>query len=170
VVTLLAVFYVKHLWHESMQERYNAGVKDGKEAVADEYANKAAQLRNNWAIDKGRLEYEAQQRINAAKADADKSRESARGLQRTLDQVRSIADRAGVSVGPGTSTAKAINLLADLLEQSNDRSRQYAEFADAAYEAGRTCEIQYDEMRNRVLEQTNERRANLRAGTESRNQ
>ncbi|QSL98946.1 spanin [Enterobacter phage EC151] len=110
-------------------------------------------LRNNWAIDKGKIEYEAQQRLNAANRDAKSARDLADSLQRTIDKVRSIASNAGVTVGPRTSTGKAVDMLADMLIESNRRANTYAEFADRAFEAGRTCELQYDAMRNRILEQ-----------------
>lgn len=154
VVIYLTALYAQHKWNQAIELSYNNGVKDGKQTVVDDYENKAAQLRNNWAIDKGKLEYEAQQRLNAANRDAQSARDVADSLQRTINEVRSIANSAGVSVTPGTSTGKAVHLLADLLVQSNRRANTYAEFADRAFEAGRTCELQYDAMRNRILEQT----------------
>ena len=150
VVTVGVYLFVEHKWQEDMEARYNAGVTDGKRSVVDEYEFKAAQLRNNWAKDKELLEHEAQQRLNAAKADADSARDAADSLQRTINQIRSIADHAGVSVTPGTSTGQAIHLLADMLVESNRRANTYAEFADRAFEAGRTCELQYDNLRKRV--------------------
>lgn len=153
VVIYLTALYAQHKWNQAIELSYNNGVKDGKQTVVDDYENKAAQLRNNWAIDKGKLEYEAQQRLDAAKRDAQSARDTADSLQRTISEVRGVADRAGVSVTDSTSTGKAVHLLADLLIESNRRANTYAEFADAAFEAGRTCELQYDAMRNRILEQ-----------------
>jgi hypothetical protein len=153
VVIYLTALYAQHKWNEALEAKYNDGVKDGKEAVADDYANKAAQLRNNWAIDKGKIEYEAKQKLNAANADAAAARDTADSLQRTIDKVRSIASNAGVTVTARTSTGKAVDLLANMLIESNRRANTYADFADRAFEAGRTCELQYDAMRNRILEQ-----------------
>lgn len=153
VVIYLTALYAQHKWNQAIELSYNNGVKDGKQTVVNDYENKAAQLRNNWAIDKGKLEYEAQQRLNAVKADADRARDTADSLQRTIDKVRSIASSAGVSVSSSTTTAKAVTLLADMLIESNRAANTYAEYADAASEAGRTCELQYDAMRNRILEQ-----------------
>ena len=160
VVTIALYLFIQHKWHESMTAKYNAGVQDGKEAVANDYAEKASQLRNNWAIDKGKLEYEAQQRLNAANADAAASRDASDSLQRTLDEVRGVARSAGVSVTASTSTGKAVDLLADMLVKSNRRANTYADFADRAFEAGRTCELQYDAMRKRIDEaKSNDKRA-----------
>lgn len=153
VVICLTAVYAQHKWNQKIQESYKNGVAAGKQQVADDYANKAALLRNNWAIDKGKLEYEAQQRLNAANRDAKSARDLADSLQRTIDKVRSIASNAGVTVAPRTSTGKAVDMLADMLIESNRRANTYAEFADRAFEAGRTCELQYDAMRNRILEQ-----------------
>lgn len=169
VVTIALYLFIQHKWRESMTEKYNAGIQDGKEAVANDYAEKASQLRNNWAIDKGKLEYEAQQRLNAANADAAASRDAADSLQRTIDEVRGVARSAGVSVTASTSTGKAVDLLADMLIKSNRRANTYADFADRAFEAGRTCELQYDTMRNRILEQqTSNRSAVIQTGGEDR--
>lgn len=153
VATILLYLFAQHKWNEALETKYNAGVKDGKQSVVDEYENKAAQLRNNWAIDKGKIEYEAQQKINEANNDAQSARDLADSLQRTIDKVRSIASDAGATVTARTSTAKAVDLLADMLVKSNRRANQYAEFADRAFEAGRTCELQYDSLRNRIIEQ-----------------
>lgn len=153
VVIYLTALWAQHKWNQAIELSYNNGVEDGKQAVADDYANKAAQLRNNWAIDKGLIEYEAQQKLNAAKADANRSRDVADGLQRTIDEVRSIAGNAGVSVSARTTTAKAVTVFADMLIESNRAANTYAEYADAASEAGRTCELQYNQMRERILEQ-----------------
>ena len=56
VVIYLTAVYAQHKWNQKIQESYKNGVAAGKKEVADDYANKAAQLRNNWAIDKGKLE------------------------------------------------------------------------------------------------------------------
>ena len=153
VVIIVSWLVVQHQWNEALSERYNTGVNDGKQSVKDEYENKAALLRNNWSIDKGVIEYEAQQRIKAISSDAANARLAVDGLQQTLDKIRSIVSSSGVAVTSSTSTGKAVDLLADLLIQSNRRANTYAEFADRAYEAGRTCEIQYDKLRDRAIEQ-----------------
>lgn len=154
VVTVLLYLFAQHKWNEALETKYNAGVKDGKQAVVDEYENKAAQLRNKLNIDKGKIEYEAHQNIEVANRDAQSARDAADSLQRTLDKIRSIASRAGATVTTSTSTTKAVDLLADMLVKSNRRANQYAEFADRAFEAGRTCERQYDSLRDRIIEQT----------------
>lgn len=150
VVIALSIVYWYHRYQKDLKEFYDKGVEAGKTQIVNEYAKKAVVLRVQNALDKERIEKDAQVQIDQARADARASRDAADSLRGTLDKVRSIAGDAGVSVAPGTSTTKAINLLADLLEQSNDRSNQYAEFADTAYEAGRTCEVQYDTLRIRI--------------------
>ena len=84
VVIYLTALYAQHKWNQAIELSYNNGVKDGKQTVVDDYENKAAQLRNNWAIDKGKLEYEEKQRLDAAKRDAKSARNTAGSLQRTL--------------------------------------------------------------------------------------
>ena len=55
VVTVLLYLFAQHKWNEALETKYNAGVKDGKQAVVDEYENKAAQLRNKLEIEKDSL-------------------------------------------------------------------------------------------------------------------
>lgn len=153
LASLLAVgvyFYVDYKWHESMTEQYNKGVVDGKKAVADNYAEKSIAQQKQWAIDKEKLEHDAQTRIEAAKNDAANARNNADSLYKQLNKVRSIAGQAGVAVTSSTSARQAVDLLADLFEQSNNRANTYAGFADSAYEAGRTCEVQYDKLRSSI--------------------
>lgn len=153
VVIYLTALYAQHKWNQAIELSYNNGVKDGKQAVVNDYENKAAQLRNKLEIEKGLVEYDAQKRIATAKRDADSSRKSALSLQQTLDRISSDIG-SNTNIDPTGKTAReTVRVLTDLLVQSNRRANTYAEFADRAFEAGRTCELQYDAMRNRILEQ-----------------
>lgn len=152
VVIIFVIVLAYSKWTDAMESRYNEGVKAGKAEVVHDYEEKAALLRNNLRIDKGRIEQDAQIEIAAAKADADRSQRTSGELYATIDQIRSDAGRAGDFDASGKTAREAVNLLADLLKQSIGRSNTYAAFADSAYQAGKTCERQYDTLRKRIDE------------------
>lgn len=147
VVTVLLYLFAQHKWNEALETKYNAGVKDGKQAVVDEYENKAAQLRNNLEIEKGLVEYDAQKRIATAKRDADSSRKSALSLQQTLDRISSDIG-SNTNIDPTGKTAReTVRVLTDLFKESVRRGDVLAEYADESREAGLTCERSYDSLR-----------------------
>lgn len=161
VATIALYLFIQHKWHQSMTERYNAGVLDGKLAVVTDYEAKAAILRGQLASDKEEIERNAKSQKDAAEADAAFARATSDRLFAELNKVRGITNNAGVTIAPGTSTAKAVSMLADMLEESIRRGDEMAKFADDAYNAGTTCEIQYDKLRSRILEQQTTQRSTI---------
>lgn len=160
VVTLILGLYAYVQFQEDLQHQYDLGVEAGRTELKGEYEVKADQLRRKLSKDKEEIERNAQANIEASQADAALARDSADRLRRTLSEIRGIASNTGISFPSGTSTTEAVRLLADMLEESNRAYIETAEFADAAYDAGKTCELQYDTLRKRIDEaKSNDKRA-----------
>lgn len=101
-------------------------------------------LRN---AEKERIESEAQKRVAGANADRDRAVTANTGLQRQLAEIKRIAQEHSGTIGAGGSARDAVVLLAQLLGECSDRYNQMAGFADAAHNAGRTCQAQYNSLR-----------------------
>lgn len=117
--------------------------------VSDQIAiqTKADDLRldlNN--AEKVKIEQDAQQQVNAANAAADRSAASADRLRNQLDTIKRIASNASGTFPVGTTATDAVRVLADLLRQCGERYQRVAKFADAARNAGATCERSYDSL------------------------
>lgn len=154
IVVIIALYlFVSHKWNEVIETAKHDGIEEGKQAVARDYEAKAAILRGQLAADKEEIERNANSQKEAAEADAAFARATSDRLFAELNKIRGITGNAGVTFAPGTSTAKAVGMLADMLEESIRRGNEMAQFADNAYNAGLTCEIQYDKLRSRILEQ-----------------
>lgn len=136
---LVALFAANY----AMDQAYDHGVNDARQIQ-----QKADDLRldlNN--AEKERIENDAQKRIKASAAAADHARDTADGLRGQLDSIKRIASDASGSFAPGASARDAVLLLADLLRQCGERYTTMARFADAAHDAGRTCEQSYDSLK-----------------------
>jgi len=103
-------------------------------------------LRQQNEQEKAQNEKDAQQRIDQARSDALDAAHRAGRLQQQLASIRKQLQEYNASIGAGSSAANTGVLLADVLSKSLERSRQLAEYADRAAEAGRVCEKQYDGM------------------------
>ena len=161
VVTLWAGLYFYFEFQKNLQQHYDQGVEVGRNSLKGEYEIKAEQLRRQFSKDKEELERNAQAKLEASQADAALARDSANRLRRTLSEIRGIASNAGISFPSGASTTEAVKLLADMLEESNRAYIETADFADRAFDAGKTCELQYDTLRKRIDEaKSNDKRAN----------
>ena len=159
VVTIALGLFVEHKFNQAVAQAKHDGIEEGKQAVVRDYEAKAAILRGQLAADKEEIERNAKAQQEAAEADAAFARATSDRLFAELNKVRSITSKSGVVVAPGTSTEKAVSMLADMLEESIRRGNEMAKFADDAHNAGLTCEIQYDKLRARILEQTINRSA-----------
>lgn len=161
VVTLLAGLYFYFEFQKNLQQHYDQGVEAGRTALKGEYEIKAEYLRQQLSKDKEEFERNAQAKLEASQADAALARDSADRLRRTLSEIRGIASNTGISFPSGASTTEAVKLLADMLEESNRAYIETADFADRAFDAGKTCELQYDTLRKRIDEaKSNDKRAN----------
>ena len=88
-----------------------------------------------------------QAKINLARTDARRADAAARSLRQQLAEYRRAATATATHPGAapaGPPAGDAIDLLANLFSQSDDRSGELARFADLAHAAGAACEAAYD--------------------------
>lgn len=97
--------------------------------------------------EKKRIEGEAAARVANANRDRDIALSQLDGLHGELNRIRAIGQRYTGPQSSGTSTGEIINMLADLYEASERDYNAAAAEADDYYNAGLTCEIQYDSLK-----------------------
>ena len=84
-----------------------------------------------------------------ARSDADSANASIGRLQQRINRL--LADTSSEDSGTtqrGKTAREALDLLANVLEKSLERNRQWAEYADQASSAGFTCEKAYDSIQS----------------------
>ena len=143
IALLALIIYGK--WVNYGKEQYNSGYLAATEAQKA----KDKEASEKHERDKKTIEQEAQQRIDAARADASAAAVKSGRLQQQLTTIRKqLVDYSRTeSIGnPASSTGV---LLSELLSKSVERNRQLAEYADSAREAGLTCQAQYNSLRNK---------------------
>ena len=140
VALLALIIYGK--WVNYGKEQYNSGYLAAVEAqkVKDKEASEQHEQ------DKKTIEQEAQNRIDAARADASAAAVKSGRLQQQLATIRKQLVDYSRTESIGNPTSNTGVLLADVLSKSLERNRQLAEYADRAAEAGRVCEKQYDSL------------------------
>lgn len=126
-------------------QRYNAGKV---QAIADQ-KDADEKERQRRDAEKQKIQADAQQRLDAARNDAIAAESSAKRLRGELDRIRQLASQYTGTQPPGKTTREVVVMLAQLLDESNDAYRRTAEEADGYYNAGLTCERQYDSLRNK---------------------
>lgn len=104
-------------------------------------------LRN---AEKEQIENAAQKRIAAAGADRDRAVSAAAGLRGELTEIKRIARNASGAFATGGTARDAVVVLADMLDQCGERYRRVAGFADAAHNAGLTCQAQYKSIKGKL--------------------
>ena len=128
----------------------------GEQQYADGYAKaiteqKAAdeqeEQRRNAELQK--IQADAQQRIDAARNDAVNATAKSGRLQQQLANIRKQLVGYSTTESIGNPAAETGVLLSDVLSKSVERNRQLADYADRAWEAGLTCEAQYNSLRNK---------------------
>lgn len=132
-------------WHKVVSygnERYEAG---HAKAIADQKAADQKEEARRYA-EKQKLQADAQQRVDAARRDAADAAASVNRLRSETDRIRKLAERYTGTQPAGVSTGKVVNLLAELLSESNDAYQRTAEEADRYYNAGLTCQRQYESL------------------------
>ena len=129
-------------WVNYGKEQYNSGYLAAVEAqkVKDKEASEQHER------DKKTIEQEAQQRIDAARADAINAAASADRMREETDRIRKLAERYTGTQPASISTRKVIVMLTQLLDESNDSYRRTAEEADRYYNSGLTCQKQYESL------------------------
>lgn len=142
--TLLAlIIYGK--WVNYGKERYNSGYLAA--VTAQKVKDKEASEQHEQ--DKKTIEQEAQQRVDAARADASVAAVKSGRLQQQLTTIRKQLVDYSRAESIGNPAASTGVLLSQLLSESVERNRQLAEYADSAREAGLTCQAQYNSLRNK---------------------
>ena len=127
------------------EQQYAAGYA---KAVADQKATdeKEGARRN---AEKQKIQADAQQRIDAASNDAVDAVARADGVRRETDRIRQLAEQYTGTQSASVSTRKVIGMLAELYEASERDYLAASTEADRYYNAGLTCERQYDSLRNK---------------------
>lgn len=138
---LVLIIYGK--WVNYGKEQYNSGYLAATEAqkVKDKEASEQHER------DKKTIEQEAQNRIDAARADASAAAVKSGRLQQQITTIRKQLVDYSRTESIGNPTAETGVLLSELLSKSVERNRQLAEYADSAREAGLTCQAQYNSLR-----------------------
>lgn len=117
------------------------------QAIAEQKAaDKKEEQRRNAELQK--IQSDARQRIDAARNDAVNAESSAKRMRGELDRIRQLASRYTGTESSGKTAREVIIMLGGMLEESNDAYRRTAEEADGYYNAGLTCQRQYDSLRN----------------------
>lgn len=145
VGSALVALIIYGKWVNYGKEQYNSGYLAATEAqkVKDKKASEQHER------DKKTIEQEAQQRIDAARADASAAAVKSGRLQQQLTTIRKQLVDYSRTESIGNPAANTGVLLADVLSKSVERNRQLAEYADLAREAGLTCQAQYNSLRNK---------------------
>lgn len=134
---------------------YANGVEAGKAELRQAIDQERVIESKRQSQEKEEIEQNAQAKIEAAKADRANALATSDRLRTELDKVRDIARDSGLAFSTGTSTGQVISMLADMLEESNRNYIATAGEADDYYIAGKTCEAQYDSLRNRYEKSQN---------------
>lgn len=126
-------------------QRYDAGY--AKAVAEQKEADKREEQRRD--AEKQKIQADAQQRIDVARRDAVDAEYSAKRMRGELDRIRQLASQYTGAESSGKTTSEVIIMLGGMLEESNDAYRRTAEEADGYYNAGLTCQRQYDSLRNK---------------------
>ena len=119
---------------------------EGKaQAIEDQKAaDKKEEQRRNAELQK--IQADAQQRIDAARNDAVNAAAKSGRLRAETERIRKLAERYTGTQPASVPTRKVIVMLTQLLDESNDAYRRTAEEADRYYNAGLTCQKQYESL------------------------
>ena len=127
------------------EQQYAAGY--AKAVAEQQAANEKEEQRRNAELQK--IQADAQQRIDAARNDAINAAAKSGRLQQQLANIRKQLVGYSTAESIGNPAAETGVLLSQLLSESVERNRQLADYADKAREAGLTCEVQYNSLRNK---------------------
>ncbi len=126
-------------------QRYDAGY--AKAIAEQKEADKREEQRRD--AEKQKIQADAQQRIDVARRDAVDAAARADGVRRETDRIRQLAEQYTGTQSAGVSTRKVISMLAELYEASERDYLAASTEADRYYNAGLTCQIQYESLRNK---------------------
>lgn len=126
-------------------QRYDAGY--AKAITEQKEADKREEQRRD--AEKQKIQADAQQRIDVARRDAVDAAARADGVRRETDRIRQLAEQYTGTQSASVSTRKVISMLAELYEESERDYLAASTEADRYYNAGLTCQRQYDSLRNK---------------------
>lgn len=144
IVAACALWVRSEIIHYGDQ-RYDAGY--AKAIAEQKEADKREEQRRD--AEKQKIQADAQQRVDVARRDAVDAESSANRLRGELNRIRQLAIGYTGPQSSGKTAREVIIMLGGMLEESNDAYRRTAEEADGYYNAGLTCERQYDSLRNK---------------------
>lgn len=151
IIAVVGIFFAGYRTANNSWESKWA-VRDAADATA-----KQAFIEQQRRIEKDRqgainaIQEDAQKRIAKVKRDADVSRAESERLQIGINDAISRLKTGGSDTGitsSGKAGDKAGLLLAELFREIDTAAGKYAEEADRAFNAGMTCEISYDAVKN----------------------
>lgn len=146
VVALIIALGVWKYNHDVEKAR-TGGFNDGAAYQKGIETQDTLRTRQGREDEKKRIEGEAAARVANANRDRDIALSQLDGLHNELNRIREIGQRYTGPQSAGTSTGEIINMLADLYEASERDYNAAAAEADDYYNAGLTCEIQYDSLK-----------------------
>ncbi|QZB88693.1 tail protein [Salmonella phage seszw] len=124
------------------EQQYAAGY--AKSIAEQKAADEQEEQRRNAELQK--IQADAQQRIDAARNDAVNAAAKSGRLRAETERIRKLAERYTGTQPASVSTRKVTVMLTQLLDESNDAYRRTAEEADRYYNAGLTCQKQYESL------------------------
>ena len=124
------------------EQQYSAGY--AKAIAEQKAADEQEEQRRNAELQK--IQADAQQRIDAARNDAVNAAAKSGRLRAETERIRKLAERYTGTQPTSVPTRKVIVMLTQLLDESNDAYRRTAEEADRYYNAGLTCQKQYESL------------------------
>ena len=124
------------------KQQYAAGY--AKAIAEQKAADEQEEQRRNAELQK--IQADAHQRIDAARNDAVNAAAKSGRLRAETERIRKLAERYTGTQPASVSTRKVIVMLTQLLDESNDAYRRTAEEADRYYNAGLTCQKQYESL------------------------
>lgn len=146
---VVAILIVAGVWkyNYDVEKARTGGFNDGVTYQKGIEVQDTLRTRQEREDEKKRIEGEAQSRIDSANRDRDIAMSQLDGLHNELDRIREIGQRYTGPQSSSTSTGEIINMLADLYEASERDYNAAAAEADKYYNAGFTCEAQYDSLK-----------------------
>ncbi|HAZ2983851.1 TPA: DUF2514 family protein, partial [Salmonella enterica subsp. enterica serovar Kentucky] len=126
-------------------QRYDAGY--AKAIAEQKEADKREEQRRD--AEKQKIQADAQQRIDVARRDAADAAARADGVRRETDRIRQLAEQYTGTQSASVSTRKVIGMLAELYEASERDYLAASTEADRYYNAGLSCQLQYNSLRNK---------------------
>ena len=138
-----AVVLYNHNINKARDEGYDAGIayQKGQQAQVDQ------EEKDRRDADKRSIERQYSTELEAARAAMRFSDATAGRLQQELNRIKQLVESYTGPQSSGTSTGEIINMLADLYEASERDYNAAAAEADNYYNAGLTCEVQYDSLK-----------------------